>query len=326
MEENVIEKLQQRFERALKSCSFSGEPQGLYDPIGYVLSIGGKRVRPTLCLLACRLYGGDESIAMKAAMGLEVFHNFTLLHDDIMDRADTRRGQATVHVKWNDNVAILSGDAMLIKAYQLMSGVPEASQARVNEIFSQTALEVCEGQQYDMDFEHSDQVSLDDYLRMIRLKTAVLLAASLQIGALLGGADKFNQEKLYEFGIQMGLAFQLRDDLLDAFGDPKLFGKKIGGDIRCGKRTYLRLVAEQAADAQTKAALQQLFALPASQDGPKVEQVLAIYKALGVKEATEAAIEKCFAKSMVLVDSLDLQDEQKEVLTRIAHDLTGRER
>ena len=326
VEDNLIEKLQQRFERSLKACPFTGEPEGLYAPIDYVLSVGGKRVRPVLCLLACRLYGGDESVALKAAMGLEVFHNFTLLHDDIMDRAETRRGQETVHVKWNDNTAILSGDAMLIKSYQLMASVPEASSARVNEIFSKTALEVCEGQQYDMDFEGREQVSTDEYLKMIKLKTAVLLAASLQIGALLGGANSFNQDKLYDFGIQLGLAFQLRDDLLDAFGDPGLFGKKIGGDILCGKRSYLRIMAEQLADEATKAELDEAFSMPASKGAQKIRRVLDIYKRLDIQKVTEEAIEKRFEQSISLLDSLDLDPEQKDVLTTLAHDLMGRQR
>lgn len=324
--ENELLQLQQRVQHALSSYDWGMDPKTLSDPVEYVISLGGKRLRPMLCLLACKLYGDDESMAIKASMGLEVFHNFTLLHDDIMDRADTRRGQLTVHKKWNDSAAILSGDAMLIKAYQLMSEVPESVAPVISRLFSQTALEVCEGQQLDMDYEGRQEVGIPDYIRMIRLKTAVLLGASLKIGAILGGADTFNQDKMYEFGIQLGLAFQLRDDYLDAFGDPRLFGKKIGGDICCNKKTFLLLTALKNATGADRDELLEALSLPiASQSDEKIRRVLAVYRKVGVVEATLEAIRKYDDMAMACIASLDISDEGKELLGQIASELAGRE-
>ena len=324
--ENEMFQLQQRVQHALTSYDWGMDPTTLSDPVEYVISLGGKRLRPVLCLLACKLYSDDASIALKAAMGLEVFHNFTLLHDDIMDRADTRRGQMTVHKRWNDSAAILSGDAMLIKAYQLVGEVPQSVAPAVSRLFSQTAMEVCEGQQLDMDYEQRSDVTISDYLRMIRLKTAVLLAASLKMGALLGGADTFNQDKLYEFGLQLGLAFQLRDDYLDAFGDPKLFGKKTGGDIACNKKTYLLITALQRAQGEDRTELLDALALSSpEQREEKIRRVLAVYRKVGVQEATLEAIRKYDDLAMACVYSLDLEDDAKELLGRIASDLAGRE-
>ena len=215
--------LQALFERELKNLNWNIDPKNLYSPIEYVLSLGGKRIRPVTALMACQLFCGDATKAMKPALALEVFHNFTLLHDDIMDRAEMRRNQPTVHIKWNDNTAILSGDAMLIKAYQLLEQCDSQSFPSILKLFSKTAAEVCDGQQYDMDFEERMDVTVNEYLEMIRLKTAVLLAASLKIGALCGGAEEKDAQYLYEFGIGIGIAFQLKDDLLDVYGDTKDF-------------------------------------------------------------------------------------------------------
>ena len=218
---------------------FVRSPKGLYDPITYVLSMGGKRIRPVLMLMAYNLYKENVEPAFSSATGIEVYHNYTLLHDDLMDRADVRRGKATVHKVWDDNTAILSGDAMLVLAYQYMADCPSEYLKQVMDIFSLTALEICEGQQMDMEFERRSDVREEEYIEMIRLKTAVLLAAGLKIGAILGGASSEDAEKLYDFGVQIGIAFQLQDDLLDVYGDSAVFGKKIGGDILCNKKTYM---------------------------------------------------------------------------------------
>ena len=228
----------------------------LYRPIDYVLSMGGKHLRPSLMLMACNIFSEDIAPAIKPAIGIEIFHNFTLLHDDIMDKADSRRGKPTVHKKWEENVAILSGDAMLIKAYQYISTCPEKRLSKILEVFSQTAIEVCEGQQYDMDFEKESLVTEEMYLKMIRLKTAVLLGASLKIGAIIGGANQHEANCLYDFGINIGIAFQLKDDLLDVYGNSKKFGKTIGGDITCNKKTFLLIRTINKANEKEKEELE----------------------------------------------------------------------
>lgn len=223
----------------LEKLNWQNEPRGLYEPIAYELSIGGKRVRPVLTMMACNLFSDDLKAAVAPALGIEVFHNFTLLHDDIMDRADIRRGLPTVHKKWNDNTAILSGDVMLIVAYQLIAQTPMPHLKEVLDLFSKTAAEICEGQQYDVDYEARKKVEIDEYIEMIRLKTAVLLGCALKTGAIIGNASPADANLLYDVGINIGLAFQLKDDLLDVYGDEATFGKKIGGDILCNKKTYL---------------------------------------------------------------------------------------
>ena len=235
--------LSQRINQYIKELAFSRKPQGLYNPIEYVLSPGGKRIRPVLMLMAYNLYRDDVEAIFDPATAIEVYHNYTLLHDDLMDRADMRRGKATVHKVWNDNAAILSGDAMLVLAYQYMARVKTDCLKPVMDLFSQTALEICEGQQLDMEFETRHDVAEEEYIEMIRLKTSVLLAASLKIGALLGGASSADANALYDFGMHMGVAFQLKDDWLDVYGDPAVFGKKIGGDILCNKKTYMLIQA-----------------------------------------------------------------------------------
>ena len=232
----------------ISDIRFTRTPVGLYDPIKYVLSMGGKRIRPVLMLMAYNLYKEDVSSIYDPATAIEVYHNYTLLHDDLMDRADMRRGKTTVHKVWNDNTAILSGDAMLVLAYQYMAASSSEHLKEVMDLFSLTALEICEGQQMDMNFESREDVKEEEYLEMIRLKTAVLLAASLKIGAILGGASPEDAENLYDFGMQIGVAFQLQDDLLDVYGDPAVFGKNIGGDILCNKKTYMLIKALERAD------------------------------------------------------------------------------
>ncbi len=321
----MIKELQKQVEQQIASIKWIQQPTGLYEPIEYVLSLGGKRIRPVLTLLACRLFSGDEKAAMPAALAIEVFHNFTLLHDDVMDRADTRRGKATVHKKWNDNTAILSGDAMLIKAYQMLQSVSSNQFPLLLQLFSQTAMEVCEGQQYDVDFESDDSVSLDSYIEMIRLKTAVLLAASLKMGALIGGASQKDADALYQYGINLGLAFQLRDDYLDSFGDAAVFGKKIGGDICCNKKTFLMINALQLASEGDK---KELLAWMRRNDvacfEQKVDAVLKIYKKLQIDQLCEEAIHKYFTKSVESLKGIQLSDNEKDILIDFANKLMGR--
>ncbi|WP_373827722.1 polyprenyl synthetase family protein, partial [Bacteroides heparinolyticus] len=240
--------LLERINAHISALQFTRAPQGLYTPIAYVLSMGGKRIRPVLMLMAYNLYREDITRIFAPATGIEVYHNYTLLHDDLMDRADRRRGKDTVHRVWGDNTAILSGDAMLVMAYQFMAQCPEENLKEVMELFSRTALEICEGQQLDMEFERRKDVTEEEYLEMIRLKTSVLLAASLKIGALLGGASVEDAEYLYDFGMNLGVAFQLKDDFLDVYGDAAVFGKNIGGDILCNKKTYMLIKAFEHAD------------------------------------------------------------------------------
>ncbi len=314
-------------ENALSRLNWKDNPQSLYDPIEYVLSLGGKRIRPALCTLACEFYSGDAEKAMSAALGLEIFHNFTLLHDDIMDRADTRRGQATVHKKWNDNAAILSGDAMLICAYQHMSQVENHLLSNIMTLFSKVALEVCKGQQLDMSFETRDNVTVDEYIEMIRLKTAVLLATSLEIGAIIGGAPSSDSDLLYNYGINLGLAFQLRDDYLDAFGDPKEFGKQIGGDIKCNKKTFLLLNALKTAEGATAENLRNwINANEVNDEKAKIQAVLDIYRETGADKRCEEAIQDFFEKSVVCAKSLQLPEYKKDILINLAYHLMGRKK
>lgn len=321
----MIKELQQQVEQKIASIQWIQEPKGLYDPIDYVLSLGGKRIRPVLTLLACKLFSGDEKPALSAALAIEVFHNFTLLHDDVMDRADTRRGKPTVHKKWNDNTAILSGDAMLIKAYQLLQKVSSDKLPQLLQLFSQTAIEVCEGQQYDVDFENSLDVTLAQYVEMIRLKTAVLLASALKMGALIGGATEQDADALYSYGINLGLAFQLRDDYLDSFGDAAVFGKKIGGDICCNKKTFLMITALQlAGEEDKKDLLRWMRCNDVSCFEQKVEAVLSIYKKLQIDTRCEEAIHNYFTKSVESLNNIQLSENKKDILVKFANDLMGR--
>lgn len=320
-----FEDAQNAVKKALKNLNWDINPHGLYDPIAYVLSLGGKRVRPTCALLACQMFSGDAQEAVYPALALEVFHNFTLLHDDIMDKADMRRGQPTVHVKWNDNTAILSGDAMMIKAYQLLAKCNPAIFPIIIPIFSKTAIEVCEGQQYDMDFESRNDVSVSEYMEMIRLKTAVLLAASLQIGAICGGAKAADAKLLYEFGIGIGLAFQLKDDLLDVWGDVKKFGKKIGGDICCNKKTFLLINAYDKANAEQKKELDRWLLSETTDRDAKVAAVTELYERLGIKSLAEQTMRENYDRAIAALDQVGIERERKDVLYQLAYDLMYRE-
>ncbi len=299
------------------------EPVGLYAPQGYILALGGKKIRPVLTLMAANLFSASVREAVKAAVGLEIFHNFTLLHDDIMDKASVRRNQPTVHVKWNENTAILSGDAMLIKAYQLMCEVADSKRKVCLDIFSQTALEVCEGQQYDMDFETRNDVSAGEYIQMIRLKTSVLLAACLKIGALIGGANEEEAQQLYDFGINLGLGFQLKDDWLDVYGNAETFGKQIGGDILANKKTFLLITAFNEANDEQKI---ELIRWITSNNHPqeKIAAITGLYTQTGAKHLCEEAMRQYFDKALDGLHRLPLPEEKKKPLLGLTQSLIKR--
>ncbi|MDR0873859.1 MAG: polyprenyl synthetase family protein [Prevotellaceae bacterium] len=312
-------------ETALSQINWQQEPYGLYEPIAYTLSSGGKRIRPALVLLGCKLFGGKAEEALPAALAVEVFHNFTLLHDDLMDKADLRRNRPTVHQKWNDNTAILSGDVMQIKAYQLLSQVPEKHLKSVLDLFSTMACEICEGQQYDMDFETREDVSAQEYLEMIRLKTAVLLGTALKIGALIGGADAESQNLLYDFGINIGLAFQLKDDLLDVYGNSDTFGKKIGGDILCNKKTFLLISALQCAEIDIKSELLRWINAKKYNPNEKISAVTNIYNLLKIKELSEDKMDFYYQKALTSLKKIDKNNENWKELHNLATSLMKRE-
>ena len=306
----------------IAKLNWKREPYGLYEPIEYTLAAGGKRVRPQLAMIACQMFGGDEEEALPAALALEVFHNFTLLHDDVMDKADMRRGRPTVHVKWNENTAILSGDQMLIEAYKLLSDVPSDKLPKVLRLFNKMATEICEGHQYDVDFESMEHVTKDEYLMMIRLKTSVLLATALQIGAYIADADEQAQEALYQFGINIGLAFQIQDDILDVWGDPKTFGKAVGGDISCNKKTFVYLEAMRRLGDEAKN-LELWYSQVLEDNTEKIAAVKAIFEQLGVREACEAVVEDYTQKALAILDTLP-QNIATDQLRQLANKLNTR--
>lgn len=317
--------LSQRINQYIKELAFSRKPQGLYNPIEYVLSPGGKRIRPVLMLMAYNLYRDDVEAIFDPATAIEVYHNYTLLHDDLMDRADMRRGKATVHKVWNDNAAILSGDAMLVLAYQYMARVKTDCLKPVMDLFSQTALEICEGQQLDMEFETRHDVAEEEYIEMIRLKTSVLLAASLKIGALLGGASSADANALYDFGMHMGVAFQLKDDWLDVYGDPAVFGKKIGGDILCNKKTYMLIQALRSAKGDQLNELNDWIEAEQPNPQEKIAAVTRIYNATGVKQMCEEQIALYTRKGLESLERVALPAEMKEQLSQLMLGLIDRQ-
>ena len=300
------------------------EPKGLYAPIAYTLAAGGKRVRPQLAMIGSQLFGGKDEEVLPAALALEVFHNFTLLHDDVMDKAEVRRGRPTVHIQWNENTAILSGDQMLIEAYTLLSQVPERALARVLQLFNKMATEICEGQQYDGDFEQKSNVTIEEYLMMIRLKTSVLLATSLRLGAYLAGASEEDQENLYAYGEKMGLAFQLQDDLLDVYADESLFGKKIGGDICCNKKTFLLITAMNLASPVQLAEMKEWMAKSEFDAEKKVACFTRIYDELGVRDICEKRIQALFDECDQYMANLSVAPEKKKFLKEFADSLLNR--
>ena len=299
------------------------EPYGLYEPIEYTLAAGGKRIRPQLAMIASQLFGGKDEEVLPAALALEVFHNFTLLHDDVMDHADVRRGRPTVHVKWNANTAILSGDQMLIEAYKLLAGVPKEKLSQCLEMFNKMATEICEGQQYDVDFESKETVSEAEYLMMIGKKTAVLLATALQMGAYIAGASQDEQETLALFGNSIGLAFQIQDDILDVWGDPATFGKAIGGDICCNKKTYVTIIAQKIADEESRKELQHWYSQTLTDNTEKIARVKAIFERLGVRELCEQSVRVRTQAAHISLDSLP-QNTATQQLRQLADKLHSR--
>ena len=309
--------------------TFVAEPHELYEPIDYTLRLGGKRIRPTLLLAANGLFGGKEEEVRNAALGIETFHNFTLLHDDLMDRSPLRRGQPTVYCKWDDNTAILSGDTMFALAWRYFLRQPSPRLQQILQCFNETAIEVCEGQQKDMNFETMalDEVSLDDYMDMIRQKTAVLLAGALKVGALYAGAPEKEVEKLWAFGEHMGLAFQLQDDLLDGYGDTAVFGKKTGQDIRDNKKSFLPLKALMLCSGEQREALTKLFAAKDNMDEEeKVRRVLELYNAIGLRAAVEDAIAQEFRTATKHLDDTQADEALKTPLREMLETLNGRKK
>ncbi len=319
------EQLLAAIETYLAQCESPAEPELLYAPIGYSMTGGGKRLRPMLVLLACGLYADDIRPALPAAAAVEMFHNFTLLHDDIMDHAAVRRGKPSVFAKWGENAAILSGDAMLICAYRLLAQSPEARLPELLKVFNEMALQVCEGQQYDMDFERKPKVSVVEYMHMIELKTSVLLAGSAVIGAILGGASEEDCRKLQRFGIELGLAFQLQDDLLDSYGDERL-GKVIGGDILEGKKTYLMITAMSHADEAGREVLRSTCGRADLSDAEKIAAVKAVYDRYDVPRLTEQQISVRFERALSILDTLDADSARVQPLKIFAGGLLGRKK
>jgi geranylgeranyl diphosphate synthase type II len=315
---------QEAFTSFLEDFTKKREPHSLYDPINYILQLGGKRLRPVLTLMTADIFNGDYRNALNAALGIEVFHNFSLVHDDIMDDAPLRRGQKTVHEKWNINTGILAGDAMLIMAYQLFESYEPETFKSLTTLFSKTALEVCEGQQYDVDFETRNDVSIPEYLKMIEYKTAVLVAAAMKMGAIVANASETDQHNIYEFGKNLGIAFQLQDDYLDAFGDPKTFGKQVGGDIIENKKTYLYLKALEFANPAEKEYLLKLFNEKPVDPLFKIEQVKTLFLTTKSAEATQKEIENYTNKAYAVLDTLHISDAKKEILRTFGHQLMNR--
>ncbi len=309
----------------IEQLPYDRQPQSLYEPVKYVLSIGGKRVRPVLMLLAYNLYKEDPERILMPACALETYHNYTLLHDDLMDNADVRRGLPTVHRKWDANTAILSGDSMLVLAYHRMLQCDADKQPEVMSLFTETALEIGEGQQYDMEFENRDDVTEEEYIEMIRLKTSVLLACAMKIGAILAGASAEDADNLYKVGEQEGLAFQLQDDLLDVYGDPKVFGKAVGGDITCNKKTYMLINAFQRADSEQRAELQRWVSAKDFDRQEKVAAVTEIYNQIGIRQICEEKINYYFEESKKYLAKINVADERKQTLLQYTAEMMKRE-
>ena len=317
---------EQLINNAVDRVSINEQPVTLFEPIGYILSLGGKRLRPLLTLLATDLFNGKPEDAIESAVAIEVFHNFTLMHDDLMDHSDMRRGSPVVHKKWNDSAAILSGDAMLIEAYRQLEKVPADKLPTVLSVFSTMALDVCRGQQYDLDFEQRIDVTEAEYLEMIRLKTGVLFAGALKIGAVLADAPVEDIASLFQFGINLGLAFQLRDDLLDVYGDPSTFGKKIGGDILCNKKTFLLISALKNANPQQLKDLNRWLAITDFASEAKIKAVRIIYNELNLKTISELLIQKYYLASLQHLSAINVPDENKKELFALSENLMYREK
>ncbi|HEY0030164.1 MAG TPA: polyprenyl synthetase family protein [Bacteroidia bacterium] len=318
---------QQQIEEALKNKKYGANPKELYEPISYIMSLGGKRMRPVLVLMACDFFDGDVSKALHPAIAIELFHNFTLVHDDLMDKAPLRRSQPTVHEKWNNNIAILSGDAMMVRAYQELCMADPALLPKLLDVFSDTAAKVCEGQQYDMNYESLQRVSIQQYIKMIELKTAVLLGGALKIGAMIGGAREEDAQRLYDFGKHIGIAFQLQDDILDVYADAAKFGKQKGGDIIANKKTYLLLKAIEMAEGNRymKEELQQWINAPQFDAKEKVEAVTNIYNFLNVKDLARTEMQKHYELALTFLKDIPVAESKKQNLIAFAESLMVRE-
>ena len=313
-------------ENSIRRIDWHIDPVNLYKPIEYTLDSGGKRLRPMLVAIACEMFGKSSEAVENAAVAIEIFHNFTLLHDDLMDDSPTRRNKPTVHVKWNANTAILSGDAMLIKAYEFLAKIPEKYWAKVLPVFTQTALEVCEGQQFDMDFETKDNVTIDEYFRMIRLKTAVLLACSLKTGAIIADASERDQRLIYDLGIAIGMAFQLKDDYLDTYGTFETLGKRIGDDILSRKKTFLLLTALNNADGNQREHLRTILNSTSIADDRKIAEVTEIYNRLNVAKICEEEINRYYSEAGKLLAEISVADEAKTDIRNLINKLKIREK
>ena len=316
----------ERVNNAIKAIPYPEQPSHLYEPITYTMDLGGKRLRPVLVLMACEAVGGDINRALTPAIGLEMFHNFTLLHDDVMDKADIRRGKPTVHVKWDDNTAILSGDAMLTMATQLIAQSPADVMPQVMDLYNRTAMEIYEGQQYDVDFEKRSDVTVDEYIEMIRLKTSVLLGCACKMGALIGGADEATAQLFYKVGENLGLAFQLQDDMLDVWGDEATFGKAIGGDIMNNKKTFLLINAMQRATGDHKVELSLWLSTPNASRAVKVPAVTAIYDALNLRSLSLDAINRYNDEALEALSKIAISDEARSEFANFITRLVKRDK
>jgi geranylgeranyl diphosphate synthase type II len=319
------EELLKKVNEALDGLAYDRQPYSLYEPIKYVLAIGGKRVRPVLMLLAYNLYKDDPERIITQAIGLETYHNFTLLHDDLMDNADMRRGHETVHKRWNPNQAILSGDTMLLQAFER---IEDCEVDKVKDVFATfliTTYEVGEGQQLDVEYETRDDVREEDYIEMIRLKTSVLIACAVKIGAILAGASQKDQENLYKFGEQIGLAFQLQDDLLDVYGDPKVFGKNIGGDITSNKKTYMLIKALNLANEAQRKELEYWIAAKDFDRNEKVKAVTKLYDEIGIRGLCERKMDECYTRALEYLAKVKVSEERKQVLKAYAAEMMTRQ-
>ncbi len=324
---NTIIEYQQQIELALKNKKYGSNPKELYEPIEYMMSLGGKRLRPVLVFVGCDFFGGDTTKALYPALAIELFHNFTLIHDDIMDKASLRRNQSTVHKKWNNNIAILSGDTMLVKAYQELCKCDSVVLPMLLELFSDTAIKVCEGQQLDMNYEKLHKVSIPQYLKMIELKTAVLLGGSLKIGALIAGADEKDAQSIYDFGKHIGIAFQLQDDILDVYADAEKFGKQQGRDIVANKKTFLLLKASEMAENNRymKEELQQWVNAPNFDEKEKVEAITSIYNFLNIPELARTEMKKHYNMALTFLNEIPVDGIKKQQLIAFADSLMVRE-
>ena len=324
----MIQEFLPALEAEIKQQSLGDSPQELYDPIRYLMQLGGKRIRPVLCLLSYSLFKADWEKVVPTALSIEIFHNFTLMHDDIMDKAPLRRGKQTVHEKWNDNIAILSGDVMIVNAYQYLNQCQHLSLGEYQHLitrFNRTAAEVCEGQQMDMNFESRSTVTVDEYIEMIRLKTSVLIGLSMEMGGILAGVDTAKAKILYEIGECIGLGFQLKDDLLDVYGDPEKFGKQVGGDILANKKTYLLIRALETAQGEALDTLNNWLAATNPNPVEKVAAITQLYTDLGIRKETEAKINQYFDQAFQAIDQLNLQVAQQEALGKFLAGLVDRE-